>query len=323
MVAVYLNPQWVSAFTFGAIILVLAIRPSGLFAKGSASEAHEGSTWIGRATPRGRRLLNQTGGTGDRNRDRHRLFPVAANGASRGALRCGRDLRDPGLRPQPLVPPRGDGVAGARWPHGHRRLHGRHSGMPSGARTFWLVLPIAFVFSAIVGMLVAYPATRSQGHYFLLITFALGELIVVVAENWKSVTKGDSGLLLLDRPNAIGPFTFDSLESTYYLYLVILLGVVRGDRVGRTVRAGRPLPHHSGQRGPRCLAGAERTPLQGDHVRYQRGHRRLRRRCSSPPAGDQPVWFEVLVEASSSSSIIAGAGGQSLPRPAVGVTVMC
>jgi len=91
--------------------------------------------------------------------------------------------------------------------------------------SFWLLLPIGLVLAALVSALFAALSTRSSGLYFLLITFALGQLINSVAVQWKSVTHGDDGLWGIGYPH-VG---FGLTKVTYYYFtmvVVIICGLI-------------------------------------------------------------------------------------------------
>jgi branched-chain amino acid transport system permease protein len=86
--------------------------------------------------------------------------------------------------------------------------------------SFWLLAPIGIAMAAIVSAIFAAVAARSSGLYFLLITFALGQLVYSVAVQWKPVTHGNDGLWGIPYPN-IGLSL--SSESYYYFTLVVVI----------------------------------------------------------------------------------------------------
>jgi len=111
------------------------------------------------------------------------------------------------------------------WSFGHAALFGvaaytngiliKHYSITS----FWLAAPagilMAIVASAIFGLI----ALRVSGIYFLLITFALGQLIYSIAIKWIKMTGGSDGLGGIPYPDlgfSLSPISF------YYFTLVIL-----------------------------------------------------------------------------------------------------
>lgn len=87
--------------------------------------------------------------------------------------------------------------------------------------SFWLVMPIGLVLAAIVSAIFAAISARSSGLYFLLITFALGQLVYSVAIQWKSVTHGNDGLWGIPFPD-IG-FTFTNVTYYYFTIAVVII----------------------------------------------------------------------------------------------------
>ena len=111
---------------------------------------------------------------------------------------------------------------------------------------FWAALPIAIVAAAVLAGLLAYPSFRVKGHHFLILTFAFGELFVIVMKNGDDFgTGGAEGVQILDKIPPVSGVRFDSLESFYFLVLIFLFLsmsaaylIVRSS-MGRTLRAIR------------------------------------------------------------------------------------
>jgi branched-chain amino acid transport system permease protein len=60
--------------------------------------------------------------------------------------------------------------------------------------SFWVVLPVAGVMAAMWGVLLGFPVLRLRGDYLAIVTLAFGEIIYLVAKNWKDLTGGGSGM---------------------------------------------------------------------------------------------------------------------------------
>jgi branched-chain amino acid transport system permease protein len=60
--------------------------------------------------------------------------------------------------------------------------------------SFWLALPVAGVMAALWGVLLGFPVLRLRGDYLAIVTLAFGEIIYLVAKNWKAFTGGGAGL---------------------------------------------------------------------------------------------------------------------------------
>lgn len=88
---------------------------------------------------------------------------------------------------------------------------------------FWLALIAACLIAVIIGILVGLIALRTSGHFFSIYTMAVGYIIYLVIDKWDALTGGVRGLIGIPSPSPIGPITFDSLTSQYYLLLFFLI----------------------------------------------------------------------------------------------------
>jgi branched-chain amino acid transport system permease protein len=104
-----------------------------------------------------------------------------------------------------------------------------------GIELFWITAPLGLLVAAFTAALFGLIALRASGIYFLLVTFALGQMLYSLAWNVKWLnSKGMQGITGITMPNlAIPGVTLDT-TSFYYLVLiffaisfVILLRLVR------------------------------------------------------------------------------------------------
>jgi branched-chain amino acid transport system permease protein len=65
---------------------------------------------------------------------------------------------------------------------------------------FWLVLLFGAALGAALAAVFGFLAIRASGVYFLMITLALGQCVWGLAYRWNSLTGGDNGINLRDRP---------------------------------------------------------------------------------------------------------------------------
>jgi branched-chain amino acid transport system permease protein len=114
----------------------------------------------------------------------------------------------------------------------------------------WLVLIVAGVVSAAIGVLIGFPTLRMRGDYLAIVTFGFGEIIPVFILNGGSITNGSFGISGIDSPG-LGPLsgplgtteTFrGALDSAQWFYwgalALLLIGMVaslnlRASRTGR------------------------------------------------------------------------------------------
>jgi branched-chain amino acid transport system permease protein len=60
--------------------------------------------------------------------------------------------------------------------------------------SFWLALPVAGMMAAMWGVLLGFPVLRLRGDYLAIVTLAFGEIIYLVAINWRDFTGGGAGM---------------------------------------------------------------------------------------------------------------------------------
>ncbi|HPJ02955.1 MAG TPA: branched-chain amino acid ABC transporter permease, partial [Candidatus Limiplasma sp.] len=69
---------------------------------------------------------------------------------------------------------------------------------------FWLLLPIAGLFAAFVGLIVALPTLKLNGIYLAVVTLGASEIIRVIAQTWQPVTGGSLGIKNIPYPWMFG-----------------------------------------------------------------------------------------------------------------------
>ena len=94
--------------------------------------------------------------------------------------------------------------------------------------SFWIAFFASIAIVGLAGLLIALPALRLRGPYFILVTLCFAIIVQVVAIAWISLTGGTNGMIGIPRPPKIPlPFhmeiTFDSLLSMYYFILFFLI----------------------------------------------------------------------------------------------------
>lgn len=86
--------------------------------------------------------------------------------------------------------------------------------------SFWLLLPISGLITALFGFLVSLPTRRLAGTYLALVTLGLSEITRLIIQNWNSVTNGPMGVKDIPRAIFFG-HTIKSATDFYYLGLVL------------------------------------------------------------------------------------------------------
>lgn len=91
---------------------------------------------------------------------------------------------------------------------------------------FWLAFLLALIITSAIGFLIGLIALRTKEHFFAIYTLCVGYIIYLVIDKWDGLTEGVRGLIGIPAPAAIGPITFETPLSQYYLILFFLLLVV-------------------------------------------------------------------------------------------------
>lgn len=107
-----------------------------------------------------------------------------------------------------------------------------------------LGLVLAGAITAVLGAVLTYPAFRLRGHYVAIGTLAIGEIVALVILNWTSLTHGSMGLYGIPPLEIFGIPLFDTNASFWFvLALVILFALLQtrllSSHLGRTWRAIR------------------------------------------------------------------------------------
>ncbi len=83
---------------------------------------------------------------------------------------------------------------------------------------FWLVAFFGILIGAALAAIFGLLAIRATGVYFLMVTLALGQCVWGLAYRWNSLTGGDNGINLRDRPKFFG---LDLSHDVTFFYLVL------------------------------------------------------------------------------------------------------
>lgn len=88
--------------------------------------------------------------------------------------------------------------------------------------SFWLSAPAGVLMAVLVAAIFGFVALRVSAIYFLLITFALGQLAYSVAMKWVALTGGRYGIVGIAYPDFFG-FSWHSPIGLYYFILVVVI----------------------------------------------------------------------------------------------------
>ncbi len=95
----------------------------------------------------------------------------------------------------------------------------------AGVSSFWITAPVGIMTATVLAALLGLIVVRFTGLYFLLLTFAFGELLFSVA--WKFrwfQTPGIEAVVGLPRPNLnIAGFTWNDISFYYFVFLFFVV----------------------------------------------------------------------------------------------------
>jgi len=95
-----------------------------------------------------------------------------------------------------------------------------------GIESFWLTAPLSVLVATGVAAIFGLIALRMSGLYFMMVTFALGQLLVSIATQWFHVTGGAFGLKRIPLPMlGIPGFSFSVINQISLYYFVFLFFV--------------------------------------------------------------------------------------------------
>lgn len=89
--------------------------------------------------------------------------------------------------------------------------------------SFWPAFILAPIITTAIGFLIGLIALRTKEHFFAIYTLCVGYVLYLLIDKWDSLTGGVRGLMGIPYPGNIGPLTFTSAISQYYLILAFLL----------------------------------------------------------------------------------------------------
>lgn len=98
----------------------------------------------------------------------------------------------------------------------------------AGISSFWVGAPIAIVCAALLAAVVGFIALRTKGIYFILVTFAMGQMVYSLAQQWDALHTSGAEAVVGITPPSVAPFAIDwtSANIYYFTLLVTVVGTV-------------------------------------------------------------------------------------------------
>jgi branched-chain amino acid transport system permease protein len=92
-------------------------------------------------------------------------------------------------------------------------------------KSFWMLAPAGLFAAVLTSLIFGLISLRARTVYFLLITFALGQLIYGLTIKLSSVTGGSDGLPDIPYPDLGFGFSFTSTQMYYFILIIFALSV--------------------------------------------------------------------------------------------------
>ena len=120
--------------------------------------------------------------------------------------------------------------------HVHFGAVGVSSGTPGIHISIWLLVLLAGILTAFIGIVIGLPTLRLRGDYLAIVTLGFGEILPQVANNGDSlggfnVTNGPNGITPIDAPGIFGT-SFQTGSGTFftgprlYFWFVLILVII-------------------------------------------------------------------------------------------------
>lgn len=95
-----------------------------------------------------------------------------------------------------------------------------------GISSFWIVAPAGILMAAVLALIFGVIALRTYLIYFLLVTFALGQLVYSIAWKWRDMTGGSDGLAGIPRPDLGFPISWNTTTFYYFIVVVLIICII-------------------------------------------------------------------------------------------------
>jgi branched-chain amino acid transport system permease protein len=87
----------------------------------------------------------------------------------------------------------------------------------------WLGLIVGAVVASAIGLIVGYLSNRLRGPYFVLVTIAFSQVLLIVGSRWRAFTSGSEGIPVPFRP---GFWTLGIADKRVWVWIVLALAVL-------------------------------------------------------------------------------------------------
>ncbi len=100
--------------------------------------------------------------------------------------------------------------------------------------SFWLLLPVSGIVTALFSLLLSLPTAKLRGMYFTIVTLGFNEIVRQVMLNWNSLTRGPRGISGIKTPVFFG---MDIPRSSLFYYVIFFLACLMLFCTNRVLRS--------------------------------------------------------------------------------------
>jgi branched-chain amino acid transport system permease protein len=110
--------------------------------------------------------------------------------------------------------------------------------------SFEIVFVLTIISGYLIGVIISLSVRKLKGDYLALTTFGFSFIVMVLALNWQSLTRGSFGLIGIPKPKLFG-FSLDSLIEIFIFYsfisiiVYLFLEKLKKSPLGRIIQAMR------------------------------------------------------------------------------------
>lgn len=109
---------------------------------------------------------------------------------------------------------------------------------------FWLALPVAGLCSAVCAAVLISPVLKLRGHYAAIVTLGLGAIVTAAILNLPSITNGPLGITAIPPPSLfsydiVSPRDYYWLSIAFLVIAIVIVHRLQRSHLGRTWRAIR------------------------------------------------------------------------------------
>ncbi|MBA4537507.1 branched-chain amino acid ABC transporter permease [Bacillus aquiflavi] len=106
----------------------------------------------------------------------------------------------------------------------------------------WIGLIFSFIIPGVIAYMIGFTMARLSGYYLAMATLSFGIIIHVLLVEWKSLTKGASGLYGIPKIELFGLALTQGIQYYYFVWCFVLLMTILSlniinSRIGRALRS--------------------------------------------------------------------------------------